>query len=264
MPDVSWNLATWGNIRNWDLGGEEWSASWGSSESQWFGSLYPRIHRLLPARSIMEIAPGFGRWTRFLLPLCQNYIGVDLSSICVSHCQRAFDIVKYARFIENDGYSLKEVAASSIDFVFSFDSLVHAEFDVFESYIPQILRQLTPTGAAFLHHSNLAYFNAPTVVESAGRSLSVSADKVAELIRGCGGRVLIQEMINWHDTAQLRDCMTIFMRRESTFEDCQSGAIRLINPRFMDEATLIKSYHRHYSGLRSAPDPGAPDNPTPA
>jgi hypothetical protein len=27
---------------------------WGGSEPQWFGSLYPRLHRFLPARAILE------------------------------------------------------------------------------------------------------------------------------------------------------------------------------------------------------------------
>jgi SAM-dependent methyltransferase len=255
MPDVNWNLNVWRDAGNWGAGGEEWSAPWGGSDPQWFGSLYPRLHRLVPARTILEIAPGFGRWTRFLLPLCENYIGLDLSPICIEHCREAFSGANHARFIGNDGYSMLDVADGSVDLVFSFDSLVHAELDVFESYIPQILQKLTPNGAAFLHHSNIAYFGNPVAVEDGGRGLSVSADKLAELVRACGGQVLVQEMINWADTAQLRDCLSIFAHRVPGRSE---AAIRLVNPRFMDEANHIKDYHRYYSRLRTPAELGAP------
>ena len=49
------------------------------SEAQWFGCLYPRLHRLLLTGRILEIALGFGRRTNFLISACSNYIGFDLS-----------------------------------------------------------------------------------------------------------------------------------------------------------------------------------------
>ena len=60
MPDLNWNKTVWGSTYGWQAGGEEWSETWGSSEAQWFGSIFPRLHRFLPARQILEIAPG---WT---------------------------------------------------------------------------------------------------------------------------------------------------------------------------------------------------------
>jgi hypothetical protein len=45
-------------------------------------AFYPRIHKYLPAKRILEIAPGFGRWTRFLIPSCEELKGIDLSSKC--------------------------------------------------------------------------------------------------------------------------------------------------------------------------------------
>ena len=77
MPRLDWNIHQWDGEYNWELKGEEWSSSWGSSEAQWFGSLYPRLHKYFPAARILEIAPGFGRWTRFLLDYCDDYTGID-------------------------------------------------------------------------------------------------------------------------------------------------------------------------------------------
>ncbi len=50
------------------------------------------------------------------------------------------------------------VADGSIDFVFSFDSLVHAEEDVIRSYLDQLGQKLRPDGVGFLHHSNLGEY----------------------------------------------------------------------------------------------------------
>ena len=47
------------------------------------------------------------------------------------------------------------VEDGSIDFVFSFDSLVHVEADVLDAYLDQLARKLTPDGVGFIHHSNM-------------------------------------------------------------------------------------------------------------
>lgn len=159
MPEIKWNDWFWGTHYDWKDQGEEWSSAWGSSEAQWFGTLYPRLHRYLPAPTILEIAPGFGRWTRFLLPQCNHYYGVDLSPACIDHCTRRFARASQARFVKNDGKSLAFLGKTKLDFVFSFDSLVHADEDVLDTYVAQILPRLSSRGAAFLHHSNAAALN---------------------------------------------------------------------------------------------------------
>src|SRR5271165_6047234 len=76
MPSIEENLVKWDEEYGWSTGGDEWSGAWGNASAQWYGCVFPRIRRFLPARSILEIAPGFGRWTRFLLDHCDNLIGV--------------------------------------------------------------------------------------------------------------------------------------------------------------------------------------------
>jgi hypothetical protein len=49
---------------------------------------------------------------------------------------------------------------NSVDFVFSFDSLVHDRRDFIESYLHQLGSKLRVGGKGFFHHSNLgAYAN---------------------------------------------------------------------------------------------------------
>jgi SAM-dependent methyltransferase len=244
VPDLNWNKTTWDSTYAWQDNGEEWSTAWGGSEAQWFGCIYPRLHRFLPAPRILEIAPGFGRWTKYLIAACDEFVGIDLSAKCVDACRKRFAGAGHAQFFANDGQSLAAAADESFDLIFSFDSLVHAESAVLASYVPQVLRKLAPGGVAFLHHSNLlAYGN--KIGAPHGRAQTVSADIVAELIKRADGTVLIQEVVNWGGE-YLIDCLTLFARRDSY---PAAKAVRLQNPVFMGEATIIQHFQSHYSAL---------------
>lgn len=247
VPDLNWNKTTWGSTYAWHDSGEEWSTAWGGSEAQWFGAIFPRLHRFLPARRILEIAPGFGRWTKYLIPACDEFVGIDLSTKCVDACRDRFASAKHAQFFANDGHSLAAAKNESFDLIFSFDSLVHAEVDVLTSYIPQVLRKLALGGVAFLHHSNLlAYGN--KIGMQHGRAQTVSGDTVAELIKRGDGTILIQEVVNWGGE-HLIDCFTLFACRDSY---PAAKAVRLQNPVFMGEATIIQHFQSPYSALSRA------------
>jgi SAM-dependent methyltransferase len=258
VPDIAWNKKYWHTDYSWPESGEEWSVPWGGSEAQWFGALYPRLHRFLPARRVLEIAPGHGRWTKFLVPACSEFLGIDLAARCVDVCKRRFEGSPHAAFAVNDGLSLDLATDGQFDLVFSFDSLVHAEIDVFESYVPQILRKLSPRGVAFLHHSNLAEADLLPGQPCHGRGKTMSGGAIAKIIAGSGGSVIVQEVIAWVKSG-LIDCLTLFGRVESF------GGIRpvwLKNPSFMVETSLIKTYQQPYSTVpleTKAPNKGRPE-----
>lgn len=156
MPSLEWNLEQWASDYRWTDSGSEWSGAWGSDDMEWFGVLLPRIHHFFPSENILEIAPGFGRWTGYLRNYCRNLIAVDISPKCIDFCKSRFSTDRKIRFHLNDGRSLSMIENGEIDFVFSFDSLVHCERDIIEGYLEEIERILKPDGVAFLHHSNLA------------------------------------------------------------------------------------------------------------
>lgn len=243
MPDLHWNQSTWDGAYDWQGRGEEWSAAWGSSEAQWFGSLYPRLHRLLPANYILEIAPGFGRWTHYLLRYARaGYLGIDLSHEAIDYCRHTFADHWHARFVTNDGMSLGAAPADTFELIFSFDSLVHVELDAHARYIPQILLKLRSDGVAFIHHSNWAE-SLETGEPLHYRATSVSATAFAELVRQSGGHVLIQECIQWGE-GRLIDCLTLFCR--SDYPHIKATR-RFDNRDFMQEARIIRETHLYYT-----------------
>ena len=158
MPTIDWNRNTWNFEYNWSEGGGEWSRAWGGEDMHWYGSILPRIHCFIPVGTMLEIAPGFGRWTQFLRDLCERLILVDLSDKCIQVCQERFKLNSHISYFVNDGSSLDMIDDESVDFIFSFDSLVHVEDEVIQKYIYQFSRILTKDGVGFIHHSNLGEY----------------------------------------------------------------------------------------------------------
>ena len=89
MPTIEENRSAWGETYTWPEAGEEWSRHWGSVYMHWYGSLLPRISAFVPAETILEIAPGYGRWTAFLKNLCKRLVIVDLSEKCIDNVGNA-------------------------------------------------------------------------------------------------------------------------------------------------------------------------------
>lgn len=242
MPELEWNRVRWNDEHPWPESGDEWSAGWGGPRPQWYGAIFPRIARWLPVGRLLEVAPGFGRWTQFLLRQSDELFGVDLNPRCIQHCVQRFSAYNRAHFIQNDGVSLGMIADGAIDFAFSFDLLVHVELDVVSAYCEQIVRKLSLGGVAFIHHSNAANGVDAENPNAEGRGKSVSSQAVRAAIEQAGGRVLVQEEINWGSVART-DCMTTFTRAEAY---PHLGFTFIQNDHFMLEMQLIKAYQSQY------------------
>jgi hypothetical protein len=265
MPKLDWNKETWDHSYNWEHQGDEWSRDWGGPSMQWFGTLLPRIHRFVPTGTILEIAPGYGRWTQFLKDLCQTLVGVDLSESCVDACRRRFARASHAVFHVNDGRSLDVVRDGSVDFAFSFDSLVHADDDVIEGYVAQLARKLSSDGVAFIHHSNLGVYPSlrrldalppiyrrplvklkliePTLHH---RSPTMTAEKMERFAEQHGLRCISQELVPWGTRPRvLLDCMSTLVPRSSP--RCRENRV-FRNHSFGKEAAYLSRLSRLYTG----------------
>lgn len=216
MPSVEANKAVWGGDYVWTQGGDEWSAPWGSAATQWQCVILPRIASFLPAHTVLEIAPGYGRWTQFLQPQAQHLIVVDLSEPCIEACKSRFAEATNVSYYLNDGKSLAMVADESVDLAFSFDSLVHVDLGVLRSYLRGLSEKLSADGVAFIHHSNIGVHarrwaikrrlprnlgNVLGPLRFAGhthdRDFSVTATDVERVCREVGLVCIAQETLNW-------------------------------------------------------------------
>ena len=238
---------------DWKDAGEEWSESWGTSAAQWSGAILPRIRDCLPSGTILEIGPGFGRWTNYLKDYCEHLLIVDPAVECIEACRRRFAAHPRVRCYLNDGRSLSIFPDQSIDFVFSFDSLVHVKREIIEAYLSQLSTKLRIGGRGFIHHSNLGEYahsfreRLPPRVEKLLIKAKIldwdhqrDPNMSAELFRGLCARYglhcLGQELVNWRGR-RLIDCFSLFARSGS--DDRPSTHI-IRNPNFMREAALVR------------------------
>ena len=255
MPTLDENKKLWDGNYQWPNKGAEWSAGWGGATMQWYGSILPRIYSHIPTDSILEIACGYGRWTQFLKGMCQNLVVVDLSNECIKASRQRFSECSHIKYHVNDGKSLNMIPDDSADFVFSFDSLVHADISVVGSYISQLHRILKKEGAAFIHHSNLGEYQ-PTyskirkipglrkllillgILEKNlhWRDPGVSAKAVEKLCEKYGLKCISQEMVTWGTKSALIDCLSTIVRSDSSLV---RDNMVLRNSGFMQEANYL-------------------------
>jgi len=166
------------------------------------------------------------------------------------------------QIVQNDGRAIPIAADASVDFVFSFDSLVHAEADALQAYLQEIARVLKPAGAGFIHHSNLGHYRRlvdlskrlPPIAVQAGahinvfpkanwRAESVSARWFSSVIQQLGMSPVKQELINWRNRLFLIDCLTTLRRSPGVPKEV------LHNRRFMHEAKQIRLSHERRGEL---------------
>ena len=236
MPTLRENIEYWDKKYPWEDEGREWSYAWGSPETQWHGSIFWRIRDYLPVTNILEIAPGYGRWTSFLQQHCSSLQAVDVSRKCISYCRNKFRTPGKLSFYRNNGKTLPMIAPGSIDFVFSFDSFVHFNNEIVNCYLAEISAKLKNEGIGFIHHSNVGrhYHH---IHNDGWRSADVSCKSFEEACNRNGLQCISQEQITWgtnHDV--LTDCFTIFTK---TTKKITTKVIE--NFSFMDEASWLKN-----------------------
>jgi hypothetical protein len=238
---------------DWKYGGEEWSEAWGGSAAQWHGAIFPRIRDCLPANTILEIAPGFGRWTNYLRDYCERLWIVDRVAECIDACRQRFAGDSRLSYYVNDGRSLAMIPDHSVDFVFSFDSLVHPRPEIVQGYVSQLGRKLKIRGKGFIHHSNLGeYANSmrehlPELIRKLlvktnildrerHRDPTMTADLFRTLCEQNGLHCLTQELVNWR-SRRLIDCFSLFICNGT---EAKSPTRVVRNPKFMREAAQIR------------------------
>lgn len=219
---------------------------------QWYWTLYPRLRRLLPVETILEVGPGYGRWTAYLKEFCEEMVLVDISEKCIHHCRSRFG-EEQMTYRVGSGDTLDGVEDSSVDLIFSWETLVYLEAPELQSYLKEFARVLRPGGKGFLHHSNLGaylgYFDRTLKIPKRIRDLlkkrrlldydqwrarTVTAELVARWVTECGLYVEAQELIPWGGRRLIDGLTTV------STEPPERDREVLENPGFHDRAYEIQ------------------------
>lgn len=110
--------------------------------------------RALTRPVVVEIGPGGGRWTRYIKPHVERVYAVDY------HAELLAELGKNVRGerlvpIKNNGDDFPGIPEGTIDFIFSFGTFVHLDFDIIEKYIVNLKPLLKPTSNVVIQYSDM-------------------------------------------------------------------------------------------------------------
>jgi hypothetical protein len=106
-----------------------------------------------PAHNSVEIGPGGGRWTRYLSGFKTIY-AVDYHQPLLEELKRNFGKQRNIRFIKNNGTDFPGIPEKSIDYLFSFGTFVHLDFNQIEGYLTSIKPIMAPEANVVIQYSD--------------------------------------------------------------------------------------------------------------
>jgi len=100
----------------------------------------------------LEIGPGGGRWTQYLLQFERLYL-VDYHKELLDELKQNFNQENFI-WIKNNGFDFPNIQTDSIDYLFSFGVFVHLDIDIIENYLKNIYSILKPSGNVVLQYAD--------------------------------------------------------------------------------------------------------------
>jgi len=123
---------------------------------------HPLIHRqlvhqwIIPAvrkyKRIVEVGVGGGRWILTYLSAIDHAYLVD-GTTCAETAVRHWHSGPFDFIVSTDGL-MNQIPSETEPYIFSYDAFVHFDKELFDSYLSEVSRILTPTG---VFHFNFAY-----------------------------------------------------------------------------------------------------------
>lgn len=169
---------------------------------------YLRPH-VTPESVVLEIGPGGGRWTQFLID-AREVVLVELNAQFFPYLRKRFRKQRRKlRFYETSGYELGGIEDGSVDFVFSFGTFVHIDPEGIDAYLGEVGRVLRAGGTATIQYADRTKPFIQTVPDFGGFS-DMNAPKMEDLIAGHGFEIV------QHDRTLLDHSNVVVIRQPAT------------------------------------------------
>jgi SAM-dependent methyltransferase len=148
-----------------------------------------------PSQVAVEIGPGGGRWTRYLLGFAKLY-AVDYHAELLQELRKSFrrpDLV----FIKNNGFDFPGIPPESVDYVFSFGCFVHLDADLIDRYLQSLRHIVKPGSNVVIHYSDKSKIMAQM---NTGFSDN-TPEKMRQMVVGTGFKILEEDLTTmWHSS----------------------------------------------------------------
>jgi hypothetical protein len=135
--------------------GEIYGLHWGDPDES-PPLAYVRDHFLMPYINpdvtVVEIGPGGGRWTRYMIGAKRIY-AVDYHQELLDELKSHFNLPN-VMLIKNNGNDFPGVASQAIDLVFSFGVFVHLDVEIINGYLRNIKPLLKANSNVIIQYSD--------------------------------------------------------------------------------------------------------------
>ena len=169
---------------------------WGDPESN-PPLRYVRDHFLVPyispEKTLVEIGPGGGRWTRYMLEAKKIY-AVDYHPEILNELKANISACNIVHVV-NHGADFPTIPPASIDFLFSFGTFVHLDLDIIDQYLANMKQLLKPDGQVVLQYAD---FTKPLARSNVGFSNN-NPERMRRLVTSHGYSILEEDdKTLWH------------------------------------------------------------------
>ena len=206
--NIEWNRHSWGELDRWE-GAHQYGTRWDAGNpqpnyeaaeiaDQYLAPYLPAPYGL----TILELAPGAGRFTAELVRHADTLVVVDMNEACLTLCRERFKYYRNMEFVLNDGTSCADVPRKEYDLIASFDSMVHMSPPVIERYVEQFADLVKPGGILWLDHSAKGQ-------KQSGHRSSMTDREMRACAERFGLEVVAQPLRNDHD------CISVLRRPQS-------------------------------------------------
>jgi cyclopropane fatty-acyl-phospholipid synthase-like methyltransferase len=149
-----------------------------------------------PAHTAVEIGPGGGRWTRYLLGFGRLYL-VDFHAEILAEAKRTFRRYSHVYYIVNHGHDFPGIPPSSVDFLFSFGTFVHLELPIIAAYLAAMKTILKPDANVVLQYSD----KRKVMAQLNPGFANTTPDEVRREVENAGFEVLEEDLTTlWHSS----------------------------------------------------------------
>lgn len=240
------NLAQWDMQDPWSKDGDEWDGqarACGIAYDDWKAGITARYGPLLASRgTVLEIGPGHGRWSEWLVERADRLVLCDISPNCLDACRGRLAGRGRVRTHVSLGGDLPADLTGLVDAVWSYDCLVHVGRRECERYLLEIARVLRPGGVAVVHHADRRCGRFATAVAELRSRLWGNRDTTVD--HGWRSRVSRRDIRRWARAAGL-----VVDRQEKTWEwQSPAGPCRIGVPRFGDCISVLRRVDRGRTG----------------
>lgn len=147
----------------------------------------PFVH---PDKQAIEIGPGGGRWTRYLLGFGRLF-AVDYHQELLDQLAAAYR-APHLVLLKNAGTDFPGIEPRSIDFVFAFGVFVHLDLPIIEAYLCSIRKVLRPDGNAVVQYSDKTKEKARLIGEGFSDN---DPERMCAAVRAAGFTILEEDRV---------------------------------------------------------------------